>query len=101
MASTARSRFAPVVYGEHQLEKIRLTRERADAAAMDNAERRRQLIAVGDAKALRDHFCVEMRRIFGASGLSQGELAGVLAEVDRLAAADLAETPPAFDDVDG
>jgi phage terminase Nu1 subunit (DNA packaging protein) len=81
------------VYGDYQGEKTRLAKEQADKTALDNAERRRELIRVEDALEIVQRFCYAVRQKFLATKLSDEEKNSVLKEIQRLADCDVSEAP--------
>lgn len=81
------------VYGDYQGEKTRLAKEQADKTALDNAERRRELIRVEDALEIVQRFCYAVRQKFLATNLSDEEKNAVLKEIQRLADCDVTEAP--------
>jgi phage terminase Nu1 subunit (DNA packaging protein) len=83
------------VYGDYQSEKTRLAKEQADKTALDNAERRRELIRVEDALEIVQRFCYAVRQKFLATKLSEEEKNAVLKEIQRLADCDVSELPEA------
>lgn len=83
------------VFGDTAAEKARLAREQADRVAMDNAERRRELIAVADAQRIAGRYVFAARQRILALALSDEEKNAILAELRRLAEEDFTRLPDA------
>jgi hypothetical protein len=74
-------------------ERNRLAREQADAVALDNAERRRALIPVEDAKRLAGRYVYAVRQKIIGFNWSDEEKNAVFAELRRLAEEDFTRIP--------
>lgn len=83
------------VFGDTSLEKARLAREQADRVALDNAERRKELIPVADAQRIAGRYVFAARQRILALTLDDAEKNAILAELRRLAEEDFSKLPDA------
>ncbi len=81
------------VFGDKEFEQTRRAKEQADRIAIDNAERRRQLIPVEDVLIIARRFGFAIRQKFLASSMDEEEKRVVLLEVARLEGADYSQLP--------
>lgn len=87
------AQICAAVFGDYQSEKTRLAKEQADKVAIDNAERRKELIRVDDALEIAQRFCHAIRQRFIATSLPDDEKNAVLMEIKRLESCDFTERP--------
>ena len=88
------------IYGDSHSEKTRLSKEQADKTALDNAERRKELIRVDDALEIVQRFCYAIRQKVVAANLSDEEKNRILKEIQRLAECDVTEAPSSGEEVE-
>lgn len=79
--------------GDREQEKARLAKEQADRIALDNAERRKQLIPVEDAVTIAGRFVYVVRQRIATLPLTVEEKNAILADLQRLAAVDFTKAP--------
>jgi hypothetical protein len=77
------------VYGDLRTEQTRETRLRADRFEMENAERRRELIRVGDIFSIFEGSFIAIKSKITSSHLSQTEQDGILLDLVSLRDNDL------------
>lgn len=95
-ATYSTKQIVSALFGDKQQEQARLAKEQADRIAMDNQERRRNLIPVEDALMLARKFTfAAIAKLRGVETLSIEEKNAVIAEFRRLADADFTALPDA------
>lgn len=87
------SQICAAIYGDYQAEKTKLAKEQAEKVAIDNEERRGELIRVEDALEIAQRFCHAIRQRLLASSLVDGEKNDILKDIRRLETADFTEKP--------
>ena len=80
-------------FGDSQAARTRLANEQADKIAIENEVSRRELIPVKDAVEVAQRFCAAIRQRILSSAIPEAEKNIILKEIQRLADADLSETP--------
>lgn len=87
------AQICAALYGDKHAAQTRLANESADKVALDNAERRRELIPVAEALELTQRFCSEIRQRFMATSLPESDKDALLKDIARLESVDFAAAP--------